>query len=368
MADSKGAASIRNAEAVREILGRLCSRSGLVILATPYMRFESSFLRLDADRVQCHATMDLDDAKFGLRSPDLRMRFPSGRHFLEGSTRLLGLGRANGRQSLELAIPAVLDNGDARSAYRVAHVGRVPVTLSNRKYELLQGRLMDLSTTGLAVHLLRDVEASELRVGDRIHVDFTLAEGPRVNVTVEVRHLRERMFGAEFRPALADPLLETLSQWVFKRREEDVFGLEPGAGGTEAGAPVSVAGGEVILVSSSPDLGEQLASALDHRLPPLRRVAPTIQSVRELAPGSRTLVVLHADAASWEARKRLKTLVDALPAGLPRVVVGTGLDQAALYELGNELKAAWTYPLADGPGTLFPRLLLGIYRKHFPDV
>jgi hypothetical protein len=77
-------------------------------------------------------------------------------------------------------------------------------------------------------------------------------------------------------------------------------------------------------------------------------------------------VLLHADSATWEARKRLRTLAEALPASLPRVLVGTGLDSAPLVEMGNEAKAAWTYPLQPTPGSIFPRLLQGIYRKHFP--
>ena len=130
MAESQEFATIRRADLVREILGQACARRGMVILTTPYLRFESSFLRLEDDRVHCLATMDLDDAKYGLRSPDLRVRFPNGRHFYEGATRLLGLGRVDGRQSLQVAIPAALGNGNTRRTYRVERVGRVPVTLS----------------------------------------------------------------------------------------------------------------------------------------------------------------------------------------------------------------------------------------------
>jgi hypothetical protein len=246
-------------------------------------------------------------------------------------------------------------------------VGRVPVTFSTRKYQLLQGWLVNLSATGLAVHLNRDYEDGELRVEDRIHVDFLLPEGPKVTVTVDVRHLRERVFGGEFQPPLAGPLLEALGQWVFKRREEEVFSQAPETAARVTGSPAALPGREVVLISSDPELGERLAALMDRNLPPLRRLTPTIQSVRELAPGGRTLVLLHADSASWEGRKGLRTLAEALPAGLPRVLVGTGLDSGELFELGTELKAAWTYPLPDNPGTLFPRLLMGIFRKHFPE-
>lgn len=370
MAEPQDAASIRRADLIREILEQCCVRRGIVILTTPYLRFESCFLRLEGDRVQVLATMDLEDAKYGLRSPDLRLRFPCGQHFYEAATRLLGLGRTDGRQSLQLAVPAVLENGDGRRSYRVERVGRVPVTFSTRRFDLLQGRLANISATGLAVHMLQDPGDAGPAVNDRLHVDLTLAGGPRVVAQVLVRHLRDRVFGAEFQPVLPDPLLEAVSQWVFKRREEDVLGqgaetarLEAGAraGGGEPGAP-----GEVVLISASPELGECLAGLMGSGLPVLRRVAPTIQSVRDLPVNGRVLVLLHADSTSWEGLKRLRTLAEALPAGLPRVLVGTGLDAGQLYELGTELKAVWAYPLPANPGTLFARLLMGIFRKHFP--
>jgi hypothetical protein len=201
---------------------------------------------------------------------------------------------------------------------------------------------------------------------DLIHVAFTLADGIQVNTKVKVRHVREKLLGAEFRPLLEGPLLDNLSRWVFQRREEDVLAQGRVAVAKDAGSAAGEACAELVLVSSSQELQERLAGLLGGALPPLRRVAPTIQSVRDLGPSGKRLVLLHADSATWEARKRLRTLAEALPPALPRVVVGTGLETSVLFELGNEVKAAWTYPLQDGPGTLFQRLLQGIYRKHFP--
>jgi hypothetical protein len=311
--------------------------------------------------------MDLEDAKYGLRSPELKVRFPHAEHFFEGATRLLGLGRAEGRQSLQLGIPAQLEDGDYRRAYRAEHVGRVQVTFSTRKYELLLGTLVNISTSGLRLYLNRDYEEDELLVDDQIHVAFTLAGSIRINAKVLVRYVKDKVFGAEFRPPLSGALLEDLSRWVFQRRENDLLALGRGVLPELPGAkPDPAAGAELILFSSSSELGEQLAALLALDLPPLRRVPPIIQSVREFGPSSRALVLFHVDSPSWETRKRLRTLTEALPAAMPFVLIGTGLDAGQLSELGGELKAAWTYPLQPNPGSIFPRLLRGIFRKHFP--
>jgi len=338
----------------------------MVIVSTPYMRFETTFLRLEDTVVHCHANMDLEDAKYGLRSPDLKMRFPFSEHFFEGATRLLGLGRAKGRRSLQLTIPASLEDGDYRQGYRVERVGRVPVTFSTRKYELLTGTLVNISTGGLRLFLNRSYEDGELLVDDQIHVSFTLAGTIRVNAKVKIRFVRDRVFGAEFRPGLDADVLEPLSRWVAQRRAEDLAVLgrravqeEPESRGVDDAV-------DLILFSSSGELGEQLASALPGDLPPLRRVSPVIQSVRELGPASRALALFHVDGASWEARKRLRTLTEALPPAVPFVLIGTGMEPGLLAELGSDLKAEWTYPLGQNPGAIFPRLLRGIFRKHFP--
>ena len=360
--------SIRNEGLIREVLDHVCDHNEIVILSTPYMRFETSFLRLEENLFHCHANMDLEDAKYGLRSPELKFRFPYAEHFYEGATKLIGLGRAKGRQTLQLAIPSNLEDGDYRRAYRADRVGRVPVTFSTRRYELLMGTLVNLSTSGVRLFLNRTYEEGELMVDDLIHIAFTVAGTISINQKVKVRFMKDKVFGAEFRPPLEGKLLEDLSRWVFQRREEDLLAMGRSFAPAEEGAPEAGAGAKAdfILISSSADLGEQLTGLLAGPLPPLRRLSPTIQSVRDFGASAKALVVFHVDSVSWETRKRIKHLTEALPAGMPFVLLGTGIDSGALFELGTELKAAWTYPLQPNPGSIFPRLLLGIFRKHFP--
>ena len=364
------AEAIRNHQVIREILRQACERSGVVILATPYLRVETSFLAMEGDELHCLANMDHEDAKFGLRSSALTLRFPHGKHFYQGATRMLGLGRARGRQSLRLALPQSLQDSDHRGAYRTDRVGRVSVTFSTRNYDLLTGTLLDVSATGLRLLPERSGEEGEVLAGDVIHVAFTLGGGLQINAKAKVRHLRGRSFGAEFRPSLPGEVLQHLSDWVFQRREE--IDLAPGRGedagrvvlgASEDGAPRPA----LVLVSGSAELEERLAGQLGSGLPRPRRIGPTIQAVRELGQGGRALVLLHLDSPSWEAQKRIKTLAEALPRSCPFVILATGVEGPILAELGAALKAAWTYPLGGSPGTLFPRLLQGIYNKSFDN-
>ena len=361
--------SIRNEGHIREILDHVCSRGELLILTTPYMRFESTFLRLEENLFHAHASMELEDAKYGLRSPDLKIRFPYGQYFYEGATRLLGLGRAKGRTSLQLALPPSLEDGDYRGAYRAERVGRVPVTFSTRKYELLAGTLVNISTSGVRLFLSRNYEEDELLVDDLTHVAFSLSDDIRINTKVKVRYIREKVFGGEFRPPLEGPLLDSLARWIFNKREEELLAHSRLSAASEQGKPeprAALRNAELILISSSAALGEQLGALLPAELPRLKRFAPNIQSVKELGIGQQAMVLLHVDSASWETRKRIKALAEALPPALPFVLIGTDLDSGVLFKMSAELKAAWAYPLPPNPGSIFPRLLQGIFRKHFP--
>ena len=148
----------------------------------------------------------------------------------------------------------------------------------------------------------------------------------------------------------------------------------PGGGRSSAQAPGPAARDEetpeagLVLVSASAELGERLAALVPAGLPPLRRVAPTLQSVKDLGPSRKALVILHADSAAWEARKRLRTLAEALPAALPRVLIGTGVDPGHLAEMGAEVKASWTYPLQASPGSHFRAAAAGIFRSTSPSL
>jgi len=143
-------------EEIRRILALACADRELLILATPYLRFESNFLQLEEGFVHARITMGTDAAMYGMRSEDLRIRFPHATRFLEGKTKLLGFGLAEGMRSLRLEIPESLADDDHRGAYRADRVGRVEVTFSTPRYDLRAGTLMNVSTTGARIQSLQD--------------------------------------------------------------------------------------------------------------------------------------------------------------------------------------------------------------------
>jgi hypothetical protein len=359
---------IRNPETIAEIFSRACERREMLILVTPYLRFESSFLKHDKTEIQVAATMGREDATYGLRNAGLKMRFPHGISFLEAPTELKGFGMSDGRRTLRLAVPEVLQDEDHRGSYRVDRVGRVPVTFSTPKYDLVTGTLVDVSTTGARIFSTRDFGEGEFLPGDDMAVTIQLTDLLRINTKVKLRHVRGRTFGVEYRPQLEDHLLHPLSRWVFEKREEDFERIaRRGVETTLPAGAVKASSGRpsgLLLVSGDAALEITLQDLLSG-LQPLQRVPPTMTALKDALNQKPSLVLYHVPSLSLDERRRLKTMAEAIQGRAPFMLLGTAVDGGVLLELGGELKAAVSIVFNSERGTFFQRLVQGVLRRIY---
>lgn len=359
---------IRNAESILEIFQRACNRRELLILVTPYLRFESSFVKVEASEFHVVATMGQEDATYGLRNAGLKLRFPHGVSFLEAPTELKGFGMHDGRRTLRLRLPEVLQDEDHRGSYRVDRVGRVPVTFSTPKYDLVVGTLVDISTTGARIYSSRDFLDGELEAGKDMAVTIQVTDQIRINTKVKLRHVHGRTFGVEYRPQLDEQVLHPLSRWVFEKREEDLERIAQR--GVETSAPagaVRVATGRphgLVLVSGDGALEETLQGLLGG-LQPLKRVPPTMAALKDVLNLRPALVLYHLPSLSLDERRRLKPMVESIQGRVPFLLLGTGVEGGTLLELGTELRAAVSIVFNPERGTFFQRLVQGVLRRTY---
>ena len=360
---------IRNAETIAEVFRRACDRRELMILVTPYLRFESSFVKIEGTEIHVAATMGAEDATYGLRNTSLKMRFPHRLSFLEAPTALKGFGMLDGRRTLRLALPDSLYEEDHRTSYRVDRVGRVPVTFSTPKFDLVTGTLVDISTTGGRIYSTRDFGEGELLVGEDMAVTIPLTEEIRINTKVKLRHVHGRTFGVEFRPQLDDTVLHPLSRWVFEKREEDLErmarrGVEtsasPGASSSKAAAKPS----GLLLVSGDAALETTLQELLGG-LQPLQRVSANMAALKEAMNQRPSLVLYHVPNLGLDERRRIKPLVESLHGRAPVLLLGTGVEGGAILELGTELKATVSIVFNPERATFFQRLVQGVLRRTY---
>jgi len=342
---------------IRAILARACALQDLLILATPHMRFESNLLAVDADSLHARLTVGAEESMFGLRSPELRLQFPDGTRFLEGKTKLLGFGALADKRTLRLEIPKELRDGNHRTAFRISRVPRVTVTFSTPKYELRSAYLSNLSTNGACLVVSLGPADPRLKAGDAIAVSIPLLEELHIDSPATVRWAQGRAVGLEFRPALKGQVLQPLSRWTFKMREEEELR------GTASAQPSSQSAEILLLVSPSEEV-EQLIRELLTELPGLVRIPPGVAALKEQLALGVALVCFHVQSLGLDDKKRLKALVELVGNRAPILLLSTLADKAPLFDLGNELKAAGVYDLGTKPGPFFQRLVQGILRRH----
>ena len=365
------ATTFKREDDIQGILSQACARKEMLILATPYLRFESSFVALLPGELHVQATMSREDANFGLRTPSLLMRFPEGLGFLEAPVKTLGMGLHDGRRTLRLSIPKEMQENDQREAYRVERVGRVVVTYGTPKGDLLQASLVDISTQGARIHAQRDVDPAALPIGTRLALSIPLLEDIRIEARAEVRHLGARTIGLKFLPTLPKAVEVPLSRWVFQRREEDRERLaqrielrdkEKEKAAWEAQPDRRPPGG-ILLVSADLDLEAELRVWLQP-LHPVERIPAAAQALKDALAYAPNLVILHLAGASLDERKRVRGLVDLVQGRCPILLLGTLIDGATLFELSGEWKTASALGWLDSRGPFLQKLAQGIIRRH----
>ncbi|BDU78127.1 PilZ domain-containing protein [Mesoterricola sediminis] len=361
-------AFVRNPAVIRDTLKRVCDRNELAILVTPNAKFDLNFLWLDQEVFHVTATMSRDEALFALKAPGLKVRFPFGPRIFSAGTRLAGLGVARGRRSLRLAIPEELENDDFRRAYRVEKVGRVQVTFSSRRYELLRGSLVNISTGGARVFAGQNLGDEDVQIDDEIHVSIPLTPAITINGRARVRHRRGNSVGMEFRPTLHGALLDDLARWTFQKREEALAqfleteeeGPRPAPREALDLAPeVPVIG----LLGGGPELEARLRELFEG-LPPVRRLPATVQGVRILGERARVLVLCHVASLDPDQVRRLAILLEPLRGKRPFALLGEGVEPARMMALANDWEAVLGTTLDRDGGAPLRRLAQGLFAQE----
>lgn len=301
---------------------------------------------------------------FGLRGPDLKLRFPDGLGFFEAGVEMRGLGMLDGRRTVRLTIPKVLQENDQRVSYRVERVGRVVVTWSTLKGDLDTGTLVDISTTGAKLHTSRDVNPDQMGPGTSLLLSVPLAPDIQIETRAEVRHVGARTMGVAFRPALPPAIEQPLSRWVFLRREEERERLAQRmelSDRTERPRVLGPSG--ILLVSQDPGLEAALQPFLGP-IQPVLRLPLSAQEVKDALATAPPLAIFHVASTNLDERRRLKALVELTQGRAPVLLLGTGVDGAYLFELSGEWKASSAIVWNPTRGLFLQRLVQGIIRRH----
>jgi hypothetical protein len=358
---------------IRAVIEGACEARALLILVTQYLKFESNFVRLDGNEIHAKTTTDGEDALRILGVSELDLRFPSGRDFLGASTRLLGVGRADGVRTVRLSLPTQLRIDDSRKAPRTHMTEGAFATFSLRGKRMVRAGVSNISTSGLRLMMDEDIPVSELRVRDKLTLTIALPGDVTIINTAAVRHADHRNYGMEFEPYLAGNDMVRLSTWVFRRREEE---LEQVAVRSDADAKAAMAamaakdggavtaGDGILLATDDGGLKMELSALLggDRKFFSVPAQPAAFRYALFQKP---LMAILHASGPGEAEGILMKELADDVPDGIPVMLLGTGMDLDQVAALGRECGAAASMLMAPSKGPFLQRLVLGILRKSY---
>lgn len=256
--------------ALDSVFSELCDRKQAVLLATPYLHYESRFLAWEGRELKLRATMSRDAVKHALAPHPLRLRFDWALTFFSGPTRVLRYVQEEERRYLWLEPPNHLVVDEPRRALRLDRVGRSSGALGSEDGTLLKVTLENLSALGAGVFCLESIPPEKFQTGRTLDLSLSLEAGPAIRCRAKIRHGSGQSLGLDFQPALAGQDLENLLEWLApkhtaaRRRWENRAELRARA--EQLARPRSLPLG-VLLVSTREDLKAQVASALEEALP-----------------------------------------------------------------------------------------------------
>jgi len=359
----------RSKDKIRAIIERTCARRAMLIFVTPYLRIESSFVGVSGDTVHAGVVEGQGEALYHLRASDIRIRFPHGHSFLEGATRVLGIGAFEGSKTLVLEMPKELCENDDRKSFRVGSggLGSIVAKIRTAGAGTISAALVDVSVHGAKFSTKLGQRSNALKWGDRVGLTIPIPNVVTIDAEAVVRHIDDAGFGVQYVPGLAEHILEPLDSWIFRKREEEMGRLDSLLGGVGKGGGKASAKPDkrrVLIVTSDNEIENAVRRPLSDELLVLHS-EPSAVSLETMLGEVPHLVILHIVGGDSNARRSLKFLAGMVPRNVPTLLLGSNIDGADLYELGIECKVATSILWSKERGLLVQRLVVGILRKHF---
>ena len=355
--------------ALEDVITELCDRKQLVLLATPYLHFESRFLERVGAELRIRATMSRDAVKHTLGQHPARLRFPWALSFYSGPTRVLEYEQEENRRCLRVEMPDHLALDELRHAFRVDRVGHSTGALGSEDGTILRVSLDNLSALGAGVFCMESIPAEKFQTGRSLDLSLSLDQGFVLMCRARICQSEGQNLGLVFHPPLAGHDLQRLQEWLAPRLEEARRRWENRAelkAKAEQLIKPKLPPNGVLLVSPNAELISQVASLLEDQQP-VRSVAPAMAPFKELLSEPPLLLLIDAGNLGMEGRYRIRTILEAVPVNAPIIVLEDGEASEGGKLLAMELKTATHLVWNPQQKLFFQRFVQGLIRNYWKD-
>ncbi len=354
---------------LESVIDELCDRKQVLLLATPYLHFDSRFLERKGRELRLRATMSQDAAKHALGQGPVRLRFGWALTFYSGLTHVLGITQEDNSRFLRVSLPESLVLDEQRKDFRVENVGRIAGAIGSEDGTILRVTLENISSLGAAVFCVEPIPSGKFVAGHPLDLSLSLDASHVLRTHTRACHAHGQALGLVFQPPLGGGELERLRAWLAPR-EEEVRGrwenrTEYQARAEQAAKPKALPSG-ILFVSGNAELKQQLTAVLEDTLP-VRFTAPALAPFKEAMATPPLLLLVDGTDSNLENRRRMRTILESTPMEAPIMVLGNDQDAEGGHLLAAELKNATYSTWHPQHAPFFRRLVQGLIRNHWKE-
>jgi c-di-GMP-binding flagellar brake protein YcgR len=313
---------------VKGILSQLCALREHAVISTSMSNVSVDFVAVLGEEVFVKSSLSREDAIFLLRNTDLTMQFSYLFQSFSGTTRLTGLGLYDNVPVLKFQIPDKIVETDVRYACRVNNIGNIPVTFSYRNVDIFEGRVADISVTGISVLVKTKENIKDiLTESSTIVIELSLA-GRKLKLQAKVMHIQGKKIGCRFLD-IDNDTREFLKNYVTERVEEMKQNLKTVLEKKSQKKKKARQGKRetagIVVVSKNNELIAKIESALKRKYTVFSSDL-SLESVKAAINMTPQLIILHVEDLSIDSVTLAKRIAYIIRSFVPFILVGEGID------------------------------------------
>lgn len=332
---------------VRGILQRLCILREHAVISTTISNVSIDFVAVVGDEIFAKSDLSREDAIFLLRNSDLTIQFSYLFQSFTGITKLTGLGIFENTPVLKFHTPDKIIENDDRLACRVNNVGNVPIIFSFKNMEIYEGRLADISVTGISILVRSKKELSDsLTEGSDIVIELILRR-KKLILNAKVMHIMGKKLGCRFFD-VSEEDREFLKTFVEERVEEmkqsikTILERKPKSK-KESKMSVRTSSG-IVVVSKNDVLIGKIENALKRKYT-IFSSDLSLESVKAAINMTPQIIILHVEDLSIDSITLAKRISHIIRTFVPFILIGESIDDKKKSELITATGALSYYSL-----------------------
>ena len=361
--------TIKNPDEIRQFLLEACTKKELLVIITPYLKFESNFVHFDGHEVHVKTVSGGEDALNILNVSELNLRFPSKMEHLEATTRFNGLGTFEGSKTIKFAKPHSISVSGGRRSQRITSLQDAHADLTLKDNRKARATIADLSVEGAKLVLSMDLPHDAVEAKQRIKASLYLPNDLSFNSPATVRYRDYKTLGVEFSSDIPPSVIDYIFRRAFKEREIELERMSDHAdlgAMAEAGAAAidQLDNVGILLVTRDDGLDLELEGILGTKWK-YYRILPAGALMSDALTRRPRLIILHVANDHFAEAMLMRSLSELIPPSVPILLLGTGMDSDSLMQLGRDCKAISSMLWAPNKSAFLQRLAQGIMRKHY---